>query len=104
MQLKINLNGKIVKNTNNYLGLLKEYDQNLFLMNYNPYLDSPVHGEITDVNIWNRILTENEVDGWLKCEDGVQAGKMLDWATAKLIVSDLNDFNILKEETSLLLA
>ena len=99
MQLKINLNGKIVKNTNNYLGLLKEYDQNLFLMNYNPYLDSPVHGEITDVNIWSRLLTESEVDMWFKCEDRVQAGKILDWATAKLIVSDLNDFNILKEET-----
>ena len=45
-----------------------------------------MHGEITVVNIWNRILTESEVDMWFKCE----AGKILDWATTKLIVSDLS--------------
>ena len=39
-------------------------------------------GAITDVNIWNRLLTETELNQWSRCQLPV-GGNILDWTTAR---------------------
>ena len=41
-----------------------------------------VFGAMTDVNIWDRLMTQSEVEQWSRCELGA-GGNMLDWNTAQ---------------------
>ena len=50
-------------------------------------------GAMTDINIWNRNLTESEVEQWSRCELGA-GGNLLDWTTAQWKAVDLQELDL----------
>ena len=38
----------------------------------------PMYGAFTDVNVWNRTLTEEEEDKWMNC-DQIEGGNIINW-------------------------
>ena len=54
-------------------------------------------GAMTDVNIWNRSLSEAEVEKWSRCELGA-GGNLLDWSTAQWEAVGLQEEEVKKEE------
>ena len=56
-----------------------------------------VFGAMTDVNIWNRSLSQSEVEQWSRCELGV-GGNLLDWNTAQWEAVGLQEEELDKEE------
>ena len=73
-------------------------DENIFLLNKQDLNDpGPSHGRITDVNIWSRRLSDEEMKYWSSCKSGL-TGDVISWETAQLTVNELNISDILKEE------
>ena len=97
--VEVNINGEIVVSTGDYEGHFQKYERNIFLMNT---LDRfrPSHGAITDVNVWRRILTEEEVTDWQHCR-GEPEGAVITWHTAHLNITDLNIADVDRNETCL---
>ena len=64
----------------------------------NSHWGGPHHGSMTDVNIWDRILSENELSDWMFCiaETG---GNVVSWESAQLNITGLNTDLINREET-----
>ena len=53
-------------------------DSNLFT-----FFGAPQHlGAITDLNTWSKVLSEEEMDSWIKC--GFSEGDIISWTTIKL--------------------
>ena len=46
-----------------------------------------MHGAVTDVNVFSRILSGEEVGDWARCRG--QPGDLLDWRTAQLDITNL---------------
>ena len=63
-----------------------------------------VFGSITDVNIWNRSLSQEEVKGWSSFQLDLPKYKLLDWFQAKLQLKGTQvedyDLEIIKKEAS----
>ena len=57
----------------------------------------PYHGAMTDVNIWDRILSEQEVSDWMFCKTEA-GGNVISWETAQLSITGLNTELINREE------
>ena len=57
------------------------------------------HGAMTDVNIWDRILSEPEQSDWMFCKTGTDGGNVISWETAQLNITGLNTELINREET-----
>ena len=68
-------------------------NSNLKLMNGINYNNrsSPMHGSVTDVNIWNYILTTEEISNWTNCKK-IRKGNIIDWNTAVLDIQLLETF------------
>ena len=64
----------------------------------NSHWGGPHHGSMTDVNIWDRILSENELSDWMFCiaETG---GNVVSWESAQLNITGLNTHFVKREET-----
>ena len=62
--------------------------QNIVLMN-SPYVE-PHHGAMTDVNIWKRILTEQEQSDWMFCK--TETGGM--WSAGSQLSSTSLDWTL----------
>ena len=77
--LKIIVNGKLVFEENNYNGGHENVKNDLSMMD----IKNIDFARITDVNIWNRSLSKNEMKSWTNCEMH-EGGSILDWNTAKL--------------------
>ena len=61
----------------------------------------PHHGALTDVNIWSRVLDQQELEDWMWCRSE-QAGDLISWENSQLnITGGLNLTNIEREETCL---
>ena len=80
-------NGAIVFTDRNYSGWhLTEQETKLRLMakvySWKEERLFSMFGAMTDVNIWNRSLSQSEVEQWSRCELGV-GGNLLDWNTAQ---------------------
>ena len=58
----------------------------------------PHHGAVTDVNIWDRILSEQEVSDWMFCKTET-GGNVISWETAQLNVLQLKTDLIDREKT-----
>ena len=54
-------------------------------------------GSMTDVNIWNRSLSQSEVEQWSRCELGV-GGNLLDWNTAQWRAVGLQEEELDKQD------
>ena len=97
------VNNEIVFETYVYNGTHLANDMNIILMNsrmietgnYDNHFITPFHGQLTDINIWDRILSNEEVDTWSEC--GQVSGKYLDWSNAKvdhsphIIISNIDE-------------
>ena len=85
-QFSININdGEIRLRTEQYEGYHTNHHTNILLMGRPE--GYPVHGAVTDVNVFSRILSEEEVGDWARC--GGQPGDILDWRTAQLNITKL---------------
>ena len=80
---RIVINGENVTETSSYNGNYQDIDRNIFLMNNFYEGFSPAHGAITDVNIWSRELTDQEMLDWALCKKEV-APDVLSWSEAQL--------------------
>ena len=90
---KIVMNGDIVFKANEYDGQHIQSKGNIFLLNGYSYREDifayPFKGEITDVNIWDTILKENEIENWSKCITN-ETGNVLDWSTAEFNLNNVS--------------
>ena len=64
----------------------------------NSYHVEPHHGALTDVNIWDRILPEQEQSDWMFCKTET-GGNVVSWESAQLNITGLNTDLISREET-----
>ena len=81
------INGDRMLNIKKYSSDHKKPGKNLRLMN-NHESTNPMHGAMTDVSVWSRVLTDSEVSSWSAC-GSVTGDKLVDWTTAALNVSGL---------------
>ena len=85
--LSVNINdGEIRFRTEQYDGYHTKHHTNIQLMGHSDTV-YPMHGAVTDVNVFSRILSEEEVGDWARC--GGQSGDILDWRTAQLNITKL---------------
>ena len=98
---KIWFNGKLIRNDRSYHGIIQHSDNNIRIMGkYYPKEDLykySMFGAMTDINIWNRSLTESEVELWTKCKLG-SGGNLLDWSTAQWKKVRLEEMDIDEQE------
>ena len=73
--------------------------QRIFLMNRQDNR-FPHHGAVTDVNVWSRVLTEQEVSDWQHCRRDLE-DPLLAWHSAQLNVYKLNISKIERRHTCL---
>lgn len=86
MIMKIVVNGHLVFVENNYQGGHETIQDNLSIMGFEPN-HNPMLGRMTDVNIWNRSLSEKELRRWTSCQND-ETGNILNWNTAKIKYSE----------------
>ena len=72
--------------------------KSFFFMNDDKKMNSPFHGSMTDINIWNYFLGHEEIHGWMKCaENSLEKGKIFNWNN----LSDPDYDNIITEEAKI---
>ena len=45
---------------------------------------TPFHGQLSDINIWSRVLLDKEIKNWSKCTGNQDLGMYLDWSNVKI--------------------
>ena len=60
--------------------------EEIVLMNL--FDENPMHGMVTDLNIWSRVLSSQEISDWSQCRHD-QPGDVLRWEEAELNITDL---------------
>ena len=86
------LNGQEVFRTAEYQGDHQHNDRDIVLMNslsstsgsYANYFITPFNGQISDINIWSRVLNDKEIENWSKCTSNQDSGMYLGWSNAKI--------------------
>ena len=98
LKYRVYLNDKLIFHSNRYNnGGHKEQAGNIFLLNgfsfsRNKFL-YPFRGEITDLNIWNKTLSIEDINKWGNCDFG--SGNLVNWKEARfklrnIEVTDVN--------------
>ena len=64
-----------------------------------PWWLEPHHGSMTDVNIWDRVLSEQEQSDWIFCKTETSGGNVVSWESAQLNITGLDTEEISREET-----
>ena len=99
----VNINGETVYQTREAEGNYFT-GENLILMNcvgHWYWENSPHHGALTDLNIWSRVLAQQDLQDWMWCRSE-EAGDLVSWETSELdITGGLNLTNIEREEICL---
>ena len=97
-RFKLNINGLTVLEIKDFSSNLfkkdKVKEENLSLLSW----QRPHHGAITDVNIWDRILPEQEQSDWMFCKTET-GGNVVSWESAQLNITGLNTDLVNREET-----
>ena len=92
--VEININGETRYRNYNYRKTFSRLDQNIVLMNDGGYWEGlPMHGSVTDVQVWGRVLSREEMVAWYHC-NSTSTGDILDWATATWETSHLHTVEI----------
>ena len=73
--------------TEHYGGYHTSQHANIVLMGKPKDFPYKMNGAVTDVNIFSRILGEEEAGDWARCRG--QPGDILDWSTAQLNITKL---------------
>ena len=78
------INGDDVYEGLDFTADLRKVDKNLTFMGsmVDKEYESSLFGRMTDINIWNRSFTEEDVMQWTKCEMK-EGGDIVDWSTAQ---------------------
>ena len=87
-RFKVIINGETTVEISNYTGLYSQLGggKNLVLMNDGGYWGGePMHGAVTDVNVWPRELSQSELEDWAECRGAAQ-GRSVAWEQANLVV------------------
>ena len=59
----------------------------------------PLHGAVTDLAVWDRILTTTEMTAWARCEKGGPgSGNVVSWDQVELRLSNITESTINKTE------
>ena len=88
-------NGELLHQRRDYAGEHTKQDGNLLLMGWREEASwaYPQFGAMSDVNIWNRSLSQVEVERWSRCELET-GGNLLDWDTARLDTQGLRQTQV----------
>lgn len=62
---------------NKYNG--KHKIQKPFLFMNNKQKTYPFHGSMTDINVWNYSISNEEIQKWMNCEKSLEKGKIFKW-------------------------
>ena len=73
------INGEKVYEELNYLGSHREDTTNLLLFNQRSGREQSA-GAVTDLNVWSRALTQEEIWGWRGCELEDGGGNIITWS------------------------
>ena len=92
---KVFLNNKLIYFTKSYDGAHRKETGNIFLLNgFSPSRNRfiyPFQGEVTDVNIWNKTLTADDVKKFSNCHSG--SGNLVSWDKARI---NLNNVEVIE--------
>ena len=92
---KVFLNNKLIYDELSYDGAHRKETGNIFLLNgFSPSRNRfiyPFQGEVTDVNIWNKTLTDDDVKKFSNCHSG--SGNLVSWDKARI---NLNSVEVIK--------
>ena len=106
---KIKIMGRGLKlfETYEYVNISVKNDSNIILMNgcLEEWKEEwgeiektcPMHGAISDVNIWDRLLSDKEVTDWTNCNQ-MHNGNVVAWDTVSLKTSSLNQIDFDEEK------
>ena len=89
-------NGIMIVETNEIIET-QNRSSNILLMNGmmdssqmdNGGMDSPMFGQVTDVNLWDTILSDQKISEWSKCKT-TEGGNILNWKTVTFAVKGGN--------------
>ena len=93
-QSSVFVNGEKMLTIKNYLADHKKPGKNLLLMNGE---DTPHHGAMTELTVWSRVLSEEEIKAWSVCGP-VTGEKVVDWTDVALNVSGLEVKEVEQQE------
>ena len=97
--IEVNINGENVATIFNYDGYFQDDDNNIILMNREDR-QAPSHGAVSDVNVWRRLLSHQEIRDWQHCRKEPE-GRVLTWEKAELDINGLNISDVNRSETCL---
>ena len=66
--LTVIINGEKMAESDKYGGFYQNIDRNILLMNNFNFGPNPFHGAVSDVNVWSRLLSEEEILAWSLCQ------------------------------------
>ena len=93
--LKIFVNNEIVRDSPQEMLRYSPINE-MFFMN-TKQLGHSFHGAMTDVQVWNRVLTPSQLTAWAQCEAG-GSGDLISWDTAVINVTGASRLTADKEE------
>ena len=103
--LRLNINGEVVWEVRE--AEFNTTTSNIVLMNIkepereDDFVDyCPLHGAVTDLNLWDRGLTDQQISDWMTCE-AEAGGNLVSWETAELKIRDLKLGHVERTETCL---
>ena len=96
------INGEMVYENKNYGGVhLTEHNpannSKIIMMNY--ILDSvyPMYGAVTDLQVWDKVRDEKEIQSWSECRDNV-GGNIINWSDLTMKIIGYEVAEVRKEE------
>ena len=96
-RIKVNSHYRNVKHKKKTICSTLILQKRISLMNAAP-METSHHGAFTDVNIWDRILSEQEQSDWMFCKTET-GGNVVSWESAQLNITGLNTDFLNREET-----
>ena len=86
--LTVIINGEKMAESDRYSGYYQNIDRNILLMNNFNFGPNPFHGAVSDVNVWSRLLSEEEILAWSLCQRDIP-GHVLSWSEVMLDISPM---------------
>ena len=76
----------------------KRRSENILLMNLmEEFYRAPHHGAVSDLQVWSRLLDDDEVLQWLQCRSGL-VGDFLSWETLQINITGLYTWDREKDD------
>ena len=98
---QVRLNGQVMGRVKGYRGEHREArGENIRLMNSGGAWDwFPLHGAVTDLAVWDRILNNTELTAWERCEEvGPGPGNIVSWDSVELTLRNIAESTVSRSE------